>query len=187
MSGLLNSKKKDERKDSNSTPDLVISEKSKTTLQKLSNVGDTIPRMASIQEENSKSTGRKGGRTVEASPYFKKNNLNIQPDVLEPTDESDEETPQEQEGNPTPKTNKTEQEQKKTLLDYLMAQDFTKDIDMIELSQLDFDLTEEEDEAFLQKEKSTQLKLMKVLLFNMGMIEKKVQMMTESFKEETRE
>ena len=45
---------------------------------------------------------------------------------------------------------------------------------MLTLAQLDFDLTEEEDEAFLKKESSTLLKLMKVLLFNMGILEKRV-------------
>lgn len=58
---------------------------------------------------------------------------------------------------------------------------------MLTLAQLDFDLTEEEDEAFLKKESSTLLKLMKVLLFNMGILEKRVGYQMGAFKSEVKD
>ena len=45
---------------------------------------------------------------------------------------------------------------------------------MRRLAELDFDLTEDEEDAFLQNAKQSQLKLMKVMLFSLGLLEKRV-------------
>ena len=63
---------------------------------------------------------------------------------------------------------------RKGLIEYLISQDFTKQVDMRRLAELDFDLTEDEEDAFIQNAKQVHLKLMKVMLFSLGLLEKRV-------------
>lgn len=60
------------------------------------------------------------------------------------------------------------------LIKFLISEDFTKKVDMRQLAELDFDLTEDEEDAFINNANQVHLKLMKVMFFSLGLLEKRV-------------
>ena len=60
-----------------------------------------------------------------------------------------------------------------------MSQDYSKNVDMIELSNLSFELSKEEDKIFQTKSKIELFKILKVVMYYMGLIDKKNKYMQE--------
>jgi hypothetical protein len=60
-----------------------------------------------------------------------------------------------------------------------MSQDYSKNVDMIELSNLNFELSKEEDKIFQTKSKIELFKILKVVMYYMGLIDKKNKYMQE--------
>jgi hypothetical protein len=54
-----------------------------------------------------------------------------------------------------------------------MSHDFSKSVNMIELSNLNFELSKEEDEIFQTKSKIELFKILKVVMYYIGLIDKK--------------
>ncbi len=54
-----------------------------------------------------------------------------------------------------------------------MTSNWDNQIDLVSLASLSFELTEEEDDAYVTKNKTTILRLIKVLIYYVGLIDKK--------------
>lgn len=54
-----------------------------------------------------------------------------------------------------------------------MTSNWDHQIDLVSLASLSFELTEEEDDAYVTKNKTTILRLIKVLIYYVGLIDKK--------------
>lgn len=80
-----------------------------------------------------------------------------------------------------------EQKEHRDLIDYLMQQDFSQGVSLIELASLNFDLTEQEDNTFLKKSRHTILKLLKVILYYMGLLQKKLEYRDDNIEKRTNE
>jgi len=60
-----------------------------------------------------------------------------------------------------------------SLKEYLLSSNWDNQIDLVSLASLSFELTEEEDDAYVTKNKTTILRLIKVLIYYIGLIDKK--------------
>jgi len=54
-----------------------------------------------------------------------------------------------------------------------MTSNWDNQINLVSLASLSFELTEEEDDAYVTKNKTTILRLIKVLIYYVGLIDKK--------------
>ena len=59
------------------------------------------------------------------------------------------------------------------MVDYLVSLDFSKNVDIIGISKLNFELSEKEDSLLLKTEKNTVFKILKVMMYHMGLMQKK--------------
>jgi len=60
------------------------------------------------------------------------------------------------------------------VVSYLLTLDFTKEVNLLGLSNLAFELSEDEDSAFMTKPKTAVYKILKVLLYYMGLTKGKM-------------